>query len=77
MSKDGYVYVDMGKVVYGLPQAGILSQQLLEKRLNKKGFRQSRLTPGLWQYEWHPVTFILYIADFGVKYTGKSITITA
>jgi hypothetical protein len=31
---NGYVYVKIQKVMYGLPQAGILAQQLLKLRLN-------------------------------------------
>jgi hypothetical protein len=30
-TKDGYVYVEVRKGTYGLPQAGILAQELLEK----------------------------------------------
>ena len=35
---NGYVYVKIQKVMYGLPQAGSIAQQLLEKRLNAKGY---------------------------------------
>ena len=31
MTKDDYVYVEYWKGIYGLPQADILAQQLLEK----------------------------------------------
>ena len=44
---DGFVYVEVRKGMYGLPQAGILAQQLLERRLNKKEYFQSTLVPGL------------------------------
>ena len=30
-TKDGYVYLEIRKGMYGLPQAGILAQKLLEK----------------------------------------------
>ena len=46
VTKDGYVYIEIRRGMYGLPQSGLLAQQLLEKRLNKKGYRQSELTPG-------------------------------
>ncbi len=29
---DGYVFIEVSKGMYGLPQAGILAQQLLEQR---------------------------------------------
>jgi hypothetical protein len=44
---DGYVYCEIQKGMYGLPQAGIITQQLLEERLEKHGYRQSQTTPGL------------------------------
>jgi hypothetical protein len=34
--------------MYGLPQAGIISQELLEERLAIHRYTQSQLTPGLW-----------------------------
>ena len=57
--------------MYGLPQAGILAQQLLEKQLNNKGYSQDILFPGLWTHYWRPITFTLCVDDFGVKYVGK------
>jgi hypothetical protein len=68
---DGYVYVRIQKGMYGLPQAGIIAQELLEKRLNAKGYRQSVLTPGFWKHDWRPISFTLVVDDFGVKYVGK------
>ena len=46
--EDGQVCVEIRKGMYGLPQAGILAQKLLEKRLKKKGYYQSMYTPGMW-----------------------------
>ena len=40
-TKNGYVYVEIVKGIYGLPQAGIIAQQLLEEQLSKRGYRQS------------------------------------
>lgn len=68
---DGAIYVEINKGMYGLPQAGLLANQLLEKRLNKHGYHQSKLVPGLWTHEWRPIQFTLVVDDFGVKYVGK------
>ena len=57
--------------MYGLPQAGILAQQLLEKQLNNQGYSQDNLVPGLWTNSWRLITFTLCVDDFGVKYVGK------
>jgi hypothetical protein len=40
IASDGHVYVEIRKGMYGLPQAGILAQELLEKRLNEYGYSQ-------------------------------------
>ena len=57
--------------MYGLPQSGILANELLEERLAKHGYRQSKLVPGLWKHDWRPITFTLVVDDFGVKYVGR------
>eukprot|EP00804_Cyclotella_cryptica_P006952 CCRYP_007096-RA/>CCRYP_007096-RA protein AED:0.31 eAED:0.29 QI:0/0/0/1/0/0/3/0/365 len=57
--------------MYGLPQAQIIAQQLLEKRLAIKGYQQSTITPGFYKHDWRPISFTLCVDDFGVKYTGK------
>ena len=68
---DGSIYIVATKGMYGLPQAGLLANELLEKRLNKEGYRQSKLVPGLWKHKWRPIQFTLVVDDFGVKYVGK------
>ena len=68
---DGSIYIVANKGMYGLPQAGLLANELLEKRLNKHGYHQSKLVPGLWKHEWRPIQFTLVVDDFGVKYVGK------
>ena len=57
--------------MYGLPQAGIIVQRLLEEMLGKEGYFQSKFILGLWSHEWHPVQFSPVVDDFGVKYIGK------
>ena len=57
--------------MYGLPQAGLLSNKLLEERLNKRVCQQSKLVPGHWKHDWRPVQFALVVDDFRVKYVGK------
>ncbi len=37
-TSDGYVYTEITKGMYGLPQAGIIAQNLLEERLGKRGY---------------------------------------
>ena len=71
VTKDGYVYVEIRRGLYGLPQAGLLAQQLLEKPLNSKGYQQSKLTPGFWTHKWRHISFSVCVDDFGMKYNRK------
>jgi hypothetical protein len=66
-TSNGYVYIKIQKGIYGLLQAGILVQELLEHCLNKHGYCQSPITPGLWPHTYRPTLFILCVDDFGIK----------
>jgi hypothetical protein len=57
--------------MYGFPQAGIITQELLAKGLKEHGYTQSKTTPGLWTNEWHPITFSLVVDNLGIKYIGE------
>jgi hypothetical protein len=57
--------------MYGLPQSGLLANKLLQKCLNKHGYRQSKLVPGFWKHDTRPIQFTLVVDNFGVKYVGK------
>ena len=46
-AKDGFVYVEIRKAIYGLPQVGILANKLLKKRLKPHGYYEVPHTPGL------------------------------
>ena len=65
---NGFIYMEIVRGMYGLPQAGILANQLLRKRLNPHGYFEVPHTPGLWKHESLPVQFTLVVEDFGVKY---------
>ena len=71
VDRNGYVYVEIRRGMYGLQQAGLLAQQLIEKLLNAKRYSQSTLVPGLWTNAWFPITFTLCVENFGVTYAGK------
>ncbi len=68
---DGYIYCKIQKGMYGLPQAGIIAQQPLKKCLKAHGYSQSTITPGLWKHDTRPISFLLVVDDFGVKYVGE------
>ena len=68
---NGWVYFEIRKGVYGLKHAGKLANDLLTKRLDSHGYYQCDATPGLWQHKWRPITFVLIVDDFGIKYVGR------
>jgi hypothetical protein len=67
----GFVFVEVRKGIYGLPQAGILAQKLLKERLRAHGYHQSKIIPGFWTHDILPISFTLAADDFRVKYVGK------
>jgi hypothetical protein len=68
---DVHVYIEVQKCMYGLPQAVILANQLLARRLAIHGYHQTKFTPGLWRHVTLPIKFNLVVDDFGVKYVGN------
>ena len=67
-TSDGWIYIKVVKGMYGLPQAGSLAHDLLEKRLNNEGYYKSKLVPGLWKHKTRNLQFVLVVDDFGIKY---------
>jgi hypothetical protein len=57
--------------MYGLPQAGILANELLQRNLAKDGYRPTTHTHDLWTHDTRPISFSLVVDDFGVKYVGR------
>ncbi len=70
-TRDGFVFLEIRRMVWGLPQAGILANKLLQKRLAPHGYYKCVNTPGLWRHATHLITFSLVVDNFGIKYMGK------
>jgi hypothetical protein len=62
----------MRKCMYGLPQAGRLSQLRLISHLAAHGYHQCPNTPCLFQHDTLDVTFSLVVDDFGIRYGSQS-----
>ena len=71
MVHKGWVYFEIRRGCYGLPQLGMLENKQLRVRLEKEGYYEARTTPGLWRHKWRPIQFCLVVYDFGVEYVGK------
>ena len=65
-TKKWSIYIRANRGIYGLSQAGLLANKLLEKRLNKHGYHQSN-----WNFGCVSNTFTMVVDDFGVKYVGE------
>ncbi len=63
-TKNGSIYIRAKCGMYSLPQAGLLANKLLEKRLNKHKYWQSKLVPGLWKQDTRPIQFTLVVDNF-------------
>ena len=59
------------KGMYGLPQAGMLANKLLKRRLAKHGYYEVQHTPGYWRHMWRPIDFTLVVDDFGMGYENN------
>ena len=66
---DGFVYTEIRKGMYGLPQAGIVANKDLQKHLAPYGYHPVPHTPGLWKHETRDIIFTLVVDDFAIKYT--------
>ena len=66
------VLFEVTQTMYGLPQAGILSQQRLIAHLATSGYHQCPRTPCLFRHVANGITFTLVVDDFGVKYTSDT-----
>lgn len=65
------IYVEVSKTIYGLPEAGKLSQEKLYAYLLPHGYVVAPNTPGLIRDINSDLMFSLVVDDFGVSYTNK------
>ena len=68
---NGFVYIEISKGMYSLPQSGILANDHLQAHLLDRRYKQATHTPSLFTHKTRLVTFSLIVDDFGVKYVGK------
>ena len=68
---NGYIYAEVTQSMYGLPQAGRISNDALIPILANAGYHQSKIIHGLFKHETRPIAFALVVDDFGIKYVGK------
>jgi hypothetical protein len=71
ISVGGWVYLEIRKGMYGLKQAGLLDNQLLQQSVEPYGYYPARCTTGMWLHKTRSIAYILVLDDFAVKYMGK------
>jgi hypothetical protein len=74
LAVDGWVYIEIRKGMYGLKQAGLFANQLLQTRLAPFGYCPACHTPGLWLHRTRSISFTRVVDDFAVKYVEKQHT---
>ena len=63
-----YIYCQINKGMYGLPQAAILAYQQLCDHLRPAGYFPIPGSTGMFKHETRRTVFCLCVDDFGVKY---------
>jgi hypothetical protein len=66
-----WVYLEIRKGMYGLKQAGLLANQLLQQRLAPYCYYPDWHTPVLWLHKTRSIAFTLVVDEFSVKCVGK------
>ena len=54
--------------MHGLKQSGRIAHDELVKYLLPYGYKPPKRTPSLWKHDTKPISFILCVDDFGIKY---------
>ena len=71
IAQNRYMYVELQKGIFILPQASILAHELLVKLLAKHGYEPRPATTGLWRHANRSIAFVITVNNFGKKYVGK------
>ena len=70
-NKNGFVYIEIRRGMYGLKQAGKIAHEQLKDFLEPHGYTPIQNTPGLWTHKTRKLSFTLIVDDFGVKYEKR------
>ena len=62
-AQNGWIYFEILRGCYGLPQSVRLANDLLRTRLKKADYYEAATTPSLWCHKWHPIQFVLLVDD--------------
>ena len=68
LAHKGFVYMEIQKGMYGLPQAGNITNDKLKLHLAKFGYESAPISSVLLRHKTLPLQFSLIVDDFGIKY---------
>ena len=66
VSSNGYIYMEIRKVMPGIKQAGRISSNRLNKNLARNGYAPVKHTPSLWCHHTSELVFSLIVNYFGI-----------
>ena len=69
--QNSWIYFEILRGCYSLPQSGRLANDLLRTHIEKAGYYKATTTPGLWSHKWRPIQFVLLVDGFSIEYVGK------
>ena len=65
---NGFLYVRVEKVMYGLVHTGIIAHTALKEHLRPFIYEPTPITPGLCRHNNNLIAFTLVVNNFGIKY---------
>ena len=71
VNEDIYCYAGIRKPLYGLLEAGYITNVKLKRILGLEGYIPSKFTPGLFTRKIREIVFSLVVDDFGVRYKKR------
>ena len=66
-----YIFEQVTKLMYGLPQAGLIAHDALVQHLTPYGYHHSSKTAGKLTQKIQPINFTLVVDDSSIKYSEK------
>ena len=76
LAHKGFVYVEIRKEMYGLPQAGRIANDALVLHLASHGYNQSATIPGLFTHESRPISFCSWSMTSASNMLAKNMLTT-
>ena len=70
-SVDGWVYMEIRKLIPGLKKAGKIAHDQLKNHLDQFNYLSCERAPSLWRYNTRPNIFTLVLDEFRIKYSAK------